>query len=106
MTNTDRSPVIKPTSGPDIGSPKSRVTMRRLFLAAAFLVLLVAFGIVQGIHSRVAAASDLNKVARESAIPVVEVVHPKVGAAGQEIELPGNAQAFNDTPSMRAPAVT
>jgi RND family efflux transporter MFP subunit len=29
---------------------------------------------------------------------VVEVVHPNLGADGQEIALPGNAQAFNDTP--------
>lgn len=98
MTNTDRSPVINHTTGPDSGSTKSPVTLRRLFVAAVVFVLLIVFGIVQGIHSRVAAAVDLNKVARESAIPLVEVVHPRVGAAGQEIELPGNAQAFNDTP--------
>jgi hypothetical protein len=40
----------------------------------------------------------LHQVARASAIPVVDVVHPSTGTEGQEIELPGNTRAFDDTP--------
>src|SRR5580698_1992 len=98
MSNSDHSPVINHANGPDGGNAKAPVTTRRLFITAAVLVLVIAFGIVQGIHSRTAAAANLNQVAQASAIPVVEVVHPNMGADGQKIALPGNAQAFNDTP--------
>jgi RND family efflux transporter MFP subunit len=73
------------------------VTGRRL-IAAAILLLLVAFGIFDGIRSRVEAQARLHAAARVSAVPMVEVVHPKSGADGQEVALPGNAQAFSDTP--------
>jgi RND family efflux transporter MFP subunit len=46
----------------------------------------------------VEAAAKLHAAARASAVPIVEVVHPKSGADGQEVALPGNAQAFSDTP--------
>jgi RND family efflux transporter MFP subunit len=98
MSNSDHSPVINHANGPDGGNAKAPVTTRRLSITAAVLVLVIAFGIVQGVHSRAAAAANLNQVAQASAIPVVEVVHPTLGADGQEIALPGNAQAFNDTP--------
>jgi RND family efflux transporter MFP subunit len=98
MRNSDHSPVINHATGSDSANAKTPVTRRQLFIVAAVLFLLMAFGIVQGVHSRVAAAANLKQVAQASAIPVVEVVHPNLGANGQEIALPGNAQAFNDTP--------
>ena len=98
MSNSGHSPVINHANGPDGGNAKAPVTTRRFFITVAALVLVIAFGIVQGVHSRTAAAANLNQVAQASAIPVVEVVHPNLGADGQEIALPGNAQAFNDTP--------
>jgi RND family efflux transporter MFP subunit len=98
MNTSDHSPVVNHATGSERASAKTPVSGRQLFMVAAVLVLLMACGIVQGVHSRVAAAANLNQVARASAVPVVEVVHPKLGAEGQEIALPGNAQAFNDTP--------
>ena len=98
MSNSDHSTVINDANGPAGGNTQAPVTTRRLFITAAVLVLVIAFGIVQGVHSRTAAAANLNQVAQASAIPVVEVVHPNLGTDGQEIALPGNAQAFNDTP--------
>ncbi len=98
MNNTDHSPVTNHANGSESASAKSPVTRRQLSMFAAVLFVLIAFGVVQGIHSRVAAATNLDQVARASAVPVVEVVHPKFAAEGQEIALPGNAQAFNDTP--------
>ena len=99
-SSVSRSPVINHATGSDNASAKTPVTRRQLSMVAAGLFVLMAFGVVQGIHSRVAAATNLDQVARASATPVVEVVHPKAGAdgQGQEIALPGNAQAFNDTP--------
>jgi RND family efflux transporter MFP subunit len=62
------------------------------------LAILILLGIFKGIHSRVEAQTTLHQVAKESAVPVVEIVHPKSGTNAQEIALPGNTQAFNDTP--------
>ncbi len=98
MKQTEEVPDIRHESAHYAPSEKTKGTARRLFMAAAVLLLLVAFGIIHGIHSRVEAEATLQQLARASATPVVEVVHPKVGNDGQEIALPGNAEAFNDTP--------
>jgi RND family efflux transporter MFP subunit len=97
-SSVNHSPVINHVTASESANAKTPVTRRQLSMVAAVLFVLMAFGVFQGIHSRVAAATNLDQVARASAVPVVEVVRPKSGANGQEIALPGNAQAFNDTP--------
>ena len=62
------------------------------------LVLCVGFAVFEGIHSRVEAKAELRQVALKSAIPSVTVIYPKGGAGAEEIELPGNTEAFTDTP--------
>ena len=62
------------------------------------LVLCVGFAVFEGIHSRVQAKAELRQVAMKSAISSVNVVYPKSGAGAEEIELPGNTEAFTDTP--------
>jgi RND family efflux transporter MFP subunit len=71
---------------------------RRLLLVAIILGLLVAVGIFRGIHSRVEAQAALHQTALESATTAVDIVHPTSGKGSEEVELPGNTQAFNDTP--------
>ena len=73
-------------------------TGRRLLIVAIVLGLLIAVGIFRGIHSRVEAQANLHQTALESATPAVDIVHPATGADAEEVELPGNTQAFNDTP--------
>jgi RND family efflux transporter MFP subunit len=51
-----------------------------------------------GITTRVDAQSGLVKTTEAAAIPSVRVVHPAAGAPLQELTLPGNTQAFSDTP--------
>ena len=70
----------------------------RTIVVGAILVLCVAYAVFEGIHSRVEAKAELHQVALNSAIPSVNVVPPKGGAEAEEIELPGNTQAFTDTP--------
>jgi RND family efflux transporter MFP subunit len=98
MRQTEDFPEIRHESAPDAPSGKTKVAARRLFMAAAVPALLTAFAVFHGIHSRAETEAKLQGLAQGSAIPVVEVVHPRVGADGQEIALPGNAQAFTDTP--------
>jgi RND family efflux transporter MFP subunit len=54
--------------------------------------------IVGGIHARVRAEKTLTTITREDAVLAVAVTSPVEGAAGQEIMLPANTQAFIDTP--------
>jgi RND family efflux transporter MFP subunit len=67
-----------------------------LLVLAGALVLL--FVIYMGITSRARADSELKRVTLAQAVPTVGVVKPKVSGAGQEVIIPGNIQAFIDTP--------
>ncbi|HXM30505.1 MAG TPA: efflux RND transporter periplasmic adaptor subunit [Chthoniobacterales bacterium] len=57
-----------------------------------------AIFIYSGIRSRTEAEQRLAQNVRSSLVPLVTVIHPKGGAAAQEIELPGNTQAFTEAP--------
>jgi RND family efflux transporter MFP subunit len=81
----------------DAKSPE-RPQYYRFLLAALVTLALLAVAIDFGIRSRVADASTLAHATEESAIPIVNVVHPKRGAPTSEIVLPGGAQAFVDAP--------
>jgi RND family efflux transporter MFP subunit len=78
--------------------PLRRTSGRRTIAVGTILVLCVAYAIFEGIHSRLQAKAELRQVAMSSAVPFVDVVYPKGGAEAEEIELPGNTQAFTDTP--------
>ena len=67
-----------------------------VLLAAAAAVLAVV--IVLGIYSRVAAETRLQQATDRAAIPSVDVAHPQLGDRAQELVLPGNTQAFIDSP--------
>lgn len=67
----------------------------------AILVLLVAGGAVlvyYGIHSRTVSANSLALETREDSVMPVSVIHPKMGGQEEEVVLPGNTQAFTDSP--------
>jgi RND family efflux transporter MFP subunit len=68
------------------------------FLAVVVALLIVAVVVVAGIVPRRRAAAALNKETHDLAVPTVSVMHPKLGAPQSEIVLPGNIQAFNDSP--------
>jgi RND family efflux transporter MFP subunit len=67
-----------------------------VLLAATAVVLAVV--VVFGIHSRVAAEARLERMTDQAAIPSVNVIHPQLGNRAQELALPGNTQAFIDSP--------
>jgi RND family efflux transporter MFP subunit len=54
--------------------------------------------VIGGIVPRLKARAALRTETRDLAIPNVSVIHPRRGAPETEITLPGNIQAFNDSP--------
>jgi len=77
-------------------SPASNRKAALLGLLACFAVL--GLLIVRGVRSRAVDARALERSTQEAAIASVTVTHPMGGSAGQEVVLPGNTQAFTDTP--------
>ena|SRR5260370_13834250 len=71
-------------------------------IVVGVLFLLFAAGIAalvySGILSRTTSATALARETREDAVLAVTVVHPKFGGAEEEVVLPGNTQAFTDSP--------
>jgi RND family efflux transporter MFP subunit len=62
-----------------------------------FAVALIA-AILYGVHLRSSHEKELAEATDEAAIPTVNVTHPQTGSAAQELILPGNVQAFTETP--------
>ncbi|MFZ0979202.1 MAG: efflux RND transporter periplasmic adaptor subunit [Candidatus Acidiferrales bacterium] len=67
-------------------------------LIAVVALLIVAAVVIAGIVPRLKARAALRITTYENAIPTVNVIRPKMGAPQNEIVLPGNIQAFNDSP--------
>jgi multidrug efflux pump subunit AcrA (membrane-fusion protein) len=67
-----------------------------LFLAAAAGVLVAV--VFFGIHSRMTAETRLAEATDQAAIPTVSLVHPRPATGARELVLPGNTQAFIDSP--------
>ncbi len=67
-----------------------------VFLAAAALAIAVVAAF--GVHTRTLAASRLVEATDQAAIPSVNVVHPRPATRAQDLVLPGNTQAFIDSP--------
>jgi RND family efflux transporter MFP subunit len=82
--------------GPPAPPSGKRRALAGLFLVAAAFALGLA--IYSGINARAAAAKQLVRATAEAAIPVVNVTYPEASAPTQEIVLPGNMQAFTDSP--------
>jgi RND family efflux transporter MFP subunit len=60
--------------------------------------VVVGYAIFAGIHGRAQAETKLTDETQAAAVPSVIVVHPKPNTMTSEISLPGNTQAFIDTP--------
>jgi RND family efflux transporter MFP subunit len=84
-----------PKPGPPV---PSKPLSLGLWIGLAAAVLVLGTVIYSGIHERAHAESALGARTEEAAVPTVSVVQPSSGSATQEVVLPGNTQAFNDTP--------
>ena len=67
---------------------------------AVVLVIAVALlaAIAYGLHLRSASARKLARATDDAAILSVDVVHPTGGSQSGDLALPGNVEAFTDTP--------
>ena len=96
-TETDLDQSSKSSSG-QLAEVERQPLPRALFVGLGVSALVLGVLIYAGIHERAMAASNLGTVTERAAITTVNVVEPKSGAALEEIVLPGNTQAFSDTP--------
>ena len=80
--------------GSAAGQPRSKHAV----LAAIVALLIVAAIVVAGVIPRWKARAALKNETNELAVPTVSLIHPKLGAPQTEIVLPGNIQAFTDSP--------
>jgi RND family efflux transporter MFP subunit len=77
---------------------KSSNSWRGLLILAVLGVAVLGYFIVTGLHSRAEAKSNLEHDTLALSVPTVAVIHPKTIAGAEEVVLPGNMQAFTDTP--------
>ncbi len=85
-----------------LGSAGLSTGRRRRFglrwIVAGIVIAAFAAAFVLGIKPRLEANAALKKETQALNVPTVSIVRPKPGEANQELVLPGNVQAFMDTP--------
>jgi RND family efflux transporter MFP subunit len=84
---------LSPSERPALARPAKHGVL------VAFVVLLIlAVAVAAGVVPRWRARAALRSETYDLAIPSVTTIHPKLGAPQTEIVLPGNIQAFTDSP--------
>jgi multidrug efflux pump subunit AcrA (membrane-fusion protein) len=96
----ERSSSAQPAagSGGSQTSPRDASRSKHGVLIAVAAIIIVALIIVAGVVPRLKARAALKTRTDELAVPSVNVMQPKRGSPQQEIVLPGNIQAFTDSP--------
>jgi len=94
-TNTD---ISSPAGRVAVNAPPARGLTRGTWIGLIVVVAVLAVVVVLGIASRARQESVLETENKKSSIADVEIVHPMGSAVSDEIALPGNTQAFMDTP--------
>ena len=91
-TAVPRQQVVTETTDEQRGLPAG------VWIGVACVAILLSAAIVYGLIARHAAENHLAETTNASAIQTVSITHPSVTGTASEIALPGNTQAFNDTP--------
>jgi RND family efflux transporter MFP subunit len=84
-------------SEPEIAADEPRLT-RGSWIGMVVVAAIVAGVVIFGLMARRGTERSLAKETAASAIPSVNVVYPAPSTLSSEIALPGNTQAFMDTP--------
>ena len=94
-TNTDMS---NPARNPAMHAPPARGLTRGTWIGLIVVVSVVAVVVVLGIASRARQESVLETENKQASVAEVDVIHAEGSNVSDEIALPGNTQAFVDTP--------
>jgi RND family efflux transporter MFP subunit len=78
--------------------PKNAGLSRAMWIVLAIVGIIILLIIVYGITARYASQHTLEKESAVASIPTVNVIYPAPSTLSSEIALPGNTQAFTDTP--------
>jgi len=98
-TNTDMSSSAgTPAHGGSLTAPPARGLTRGTWIGLIVVVLVLAAVVVFGIASRSRDKSVLETENQQASISTVEIIHPSGSSVSDEIALPGNTQAYVDTP--------
>lgn len=81
-----------------MGKPSVIARTLKVTLFVAIAIFIAGGVVIRGINSRIRAAAIVKQETLELAIPSVSVMHAKSGAMKDEVVLPGNIQAFIDSP--------
>ncbi|MBV9037035.1 MAG: efflux RND transporter periplasmic adaptor subunit, partial [Acidobacteriaceae bacterium] len=99
MTAEDQKTNVSINSQPPLPLPKKNSNAWQGLLILAVLGLgILGYFIATGLHARAEAKSNLEHNTLTMSVSTVAVIHPKVIAGAEEVVLPGNMQAFTDTP--------
>ena len=82
----------------DHGKPPRRRGLSRKWMAVLAGLAVVALTFIFGIQPRLEARDDLKKETASLNVMTVSVTKPKTSSQVQELVLPGNMQAYSDTP--------
>jgi RND family efflux transporter MFP subunit len=91
-------PPIAPHPDPAHALPAPPRIPAGLRLGAVIVVLLVLAGVAYRLLGHAADESHLQQTTRDNSTPTVQVIHPTLSGVASEIALPGNTQAYDDTP--------
>jgi RND family efflux transporter MFP subunit len=83
---------------PEHALPAPQRVPTGLKITLVIIALLILCGIVYRLLGRTADEHQLESATRQDATPSVNVTYPVVSGADSEIALPGNTQAYDDTP--------
>jgi RND family efflux transporter MFP subunit len=83
---------------PPMQTPRQIGLGKGTWIGMAIVALVVLLVVVFGISARSSSEHTLEKETAVAAIPSVNVIYPAPSTLSSEIALPGNTQAFTDTP--------
>src|SRR5271168_1920450 len=96
--NTASIPSDEASSGSPIQAPRQTGLSTGTWLGIAVIAIVVLLVVVFGLLARSSSERTLEKEAAVAAISSVNVIYPAPSTLSSEIALPGNTQAFTDTP--------
>ncbi|MGA8937605.1 MAG: efflux RND transporter periplasmic adaptor subunit [Acidobacteriaceae bacterium] len=89
---------ISPHPDPQHALPPPQRLPAAFRVSLIIIAVLILAGIVYRLIGRASDEHHLVVQTRREAIPTVAVIHPAITGASSEIALPGDTQAFDDTP--------